>query len=138
MSADLFSMTIDAADVLAALERAGTDADPRVKAVAKRFASNIQAGARQRLRSQQTPSATGFIASQIVIREDRERVGYLVFVDVPADMPSNLDMWLHFGTREGQRARPYLIPAAAVEESAFRSSLIDALTDDIAARGLGE
>lgn len=132
-----FEVQVDDRSVLQALDKAGPAFDARLKREAKFTGDRVASEARARLRRQQTAEATGHAASTIVARESSDGKEIHVYMGVPADLPSSLDIWLEFGTRHGQRPRPHLQPSAALEAGPHRRRVAIALDEEIRRLGLG-
>jgi hypothetical protein len=105
--------------VKAAMTAIGVGAERELRLLAHDVALRIRAGARQRV-----PVGSGITRDGIVVESaaDAERV----FVQIPAYRPQYLDIWLEFGTVK-MPARPFLFPAARLEEPRFRSRAAEVL-----------
>lgn len=70
-----------------------------------------------------------------IISEDRED-GTRVYVASTPERPTNLDIWLEFGTRR-MAARPFLHPAAALHQRRFEREVAQRLRAVVARTGGG-
>ena len=127
--APLLTIDVDTADLFAALDALGREADAVLKPVALATAQAIQREARARVRR-----ATGATASKITIEPTRDGTGYVVFVNQPEN--PGLAGWIEFGTIK-MSARGFLFTSARLEESGHLRRVGDAVQGAIDALGLG-
>lgn len=138
--ADGLTATVDAAALLAALDRVPASVARRVKAAAKVTAERIKTEAAARRRRATT--GPGETARRLTVEETD--TGYLVYVQDPRvlrdgrllSMP-NLPIWLEYGTKK-MYPRPFLLPAAAIEEGPHLRRIAEAVQAAIDETGLGE
>ena len=131
--ADKLTITVDTADLLAALARLGARAERHVHAAAKVTAEKIREEARGRVRR-----ATGRTANAIVTEEAEGPLGgWRVYVEPMPPRAANLPQWIEFGTKKMQ-ARPFLFSSARLEAGAHLRRVSEALDAAIEEQGLGE
>jgi len=139
--ADNFTIDVDTADLLAALDAMPDAVLRHLKPAAKITADNICREAKARLQRQLGPNATGATVRGIHVEETRddERAGYVVLgYDAVTPHPHGpVDHWLEFGTRF-MTARPFLFASARLEESAHDRRSHEAIQDAIDEQGLGD
>jgi hypothetical protein len=130
------SISVEDADLLAALGRMSSTIARFTMPAAKATADNVVAEAQRRV-----ARATGQTAEGITTKESRDGTGYVVLSD-NARMP-NLPLWIEFGTKQGKKgshaepARPYFFASAQLEAGAHDRRMRDAVQDAIDAEGLG-
>jgi hypothetical protein len=149
--ADGFRFSMDARQVLAALERLGPVAEPHIKGAARVTAEAVQRSAQARVARR-----TGFTSKNIVVRESTTIKGYVVTMgDVVSEQETarrvqmgmrktakskywnekHTGLWLEFGTAA---PRPFRLPAAEIEQGPHLRRVREALQDAEAAVGLGD
>jgi HK97 gp10 family phage protein len=94
-----------------------------LRAVAWQSSRRIKDRAAQILNSK--TSGTGKTAASIEIIEEPENKQFIVWPRGNPDRPSNLPLWLEFGTRFMQ-ARPFLRPAADEEDDKYKRNMMQA------------
>jgi hypothetical protein len=128
--APLLAVDTDTAELLAALETLGDEAESYVKVSAKVTADRIADEARGRVRR-----ATGATAAGIGVEETHDGKGWVVFTARP-DNPG-LPGWIEHGTKY-MPARGFLFVSARLEEGPHLRRTTEALQNAIDAKGLGE
>lgn len=131
---DSITIEADSSGLEAALTRMGAIAQPFINAASKETADAIVREARARLARQLGPNATGATVAGIVDRPAADGNGWIVIAE-REPMP-NLPFWLEKGTKHMQ-PRSFFYPSLAIEAGAHQQRLADALSDAIAAEGLG-
>jgi len=139
--AEDFTITVDDAALLAALDAIPEAVLAYLKPAAKVTADNICREAKLRLERQLGPNATGATVRGIHVEptRDDERAGYVV-LGYDANIPHDggpVDQWLEFGTQY-MAARPFLFASARLEEGAHDRRSHEAIQDAIDAQGLGD
>jgi hypothetical protein len=128
--ADEITIEVDAADVLALLNRLGPAAEIHVHEASRVTAERIQQEARSRVRR-----ATGIMHDAIIIEAAGPPMhGYRVFVDDMIDergpRAHEFPLWHEAGTKH-MKAQPFMEVSAQLEEGAHLRRLSDALQDAI-------
>lgn len=119
--ADGFTITADATDLLALLDKAGQVVDDVCRDVSHETAKRVAFEARARV-----SRATGKTAEGIHVEEARDRRGYVVLAyDVNAGQPP-VDYWLEYGTRH-MHARPFFRSSATLEETGHLQRMTEAV-----------
>lgn len=127
---NLLDVDVDTAELFAAWDALGDEAEVLIKASAKVTADRIASEARGRVRR-----ATGATAAGIGVEETRDGTGWIVFAARP-DNPG-LPGWIEHGTKY-MPARGFLFVSALLEEGPHLRRVTDALQNAIDAKGLGE
>lgn len=146
MGDQLFQVDIDTDGLLRALDEFGHLADALLLAAAMETARAIRTEAERRLRQQ--THGTGQTASNLVATDNLpswlgggKGTAGQVFVYVrPVRRPDNLTIWLEYGTidrfgRQHVSPRPFLYPAARLEEGPHRRRILEALQRALAQTG---
>lgn len=158
--ADGFRFSVEARGVLAALAKLGPTAEPYVKRAAKVSAESIQRSAQARVAKR-----TGFTQRNIVVRDSTTVNGYVVTMgDVVSEEETarriqmgmrrtakskywnekHTGLYLEFGTVQGKPGshtsppRPFLLPAAEIEQEPHLRRVREALQEAEARVGLGD
>lgn len=130
--AKFFTVDADASALLAALDQLGAVAERHVKNAAAVTAGRIQQEARARVRR-----ATGQTAAAITVDEAPAPLGgYRVYVGQMGQRPTELPLWLEFGTVK-MTAQPFLLSSARLEAGAHERRIAEAIQDAIDEVGLG-
>lgn len=124
--ADGITIDVDAADVLALLDRLGPAAEVHVHEASRITAERVQQDARSRARHR-----TGRLIEAIEIEEAGPPMhGYRVFVGEMSDergpRPEEFAIWHEAGTKK-MSAQPFMENSAALEEGPHLRRLADAL-----------
>ena len=129
MADRFFSVDVDTAPLIAALNAIPDAIRAHLNANAKVTADNIQREAQARIRR-----ATGATGDAITVEETRNGDGYVVFV---GNNRTHIGRFLEFGTRY-MAAQPYLFVSARLEEGSHDRRAREAVQDAIAEKGLGD
>ena len=121
-----------AAALIAALDRLGETVERFILPACLETANAIAREAQARVRRR-----TGHTAQQIRVEPMRDGVdtGFIVRANDPATR-KHVESWLEFGTVH-MTARPFLFPAARLENAAHDRRIRTAIEDAIAEEGLG-
>lgn len=135
---------IDKQPFMASVNRFLDEGELRTKAAAEITANNIQNGARQRAR-RQLRNPTGVLEAGIIVRDDREDVGFIVqSVYRDARQMYNVPIWVERGTKRGkprshdEPARPFFWPSVTEEIRPHERRIADAMDQSLNAEGLGD
>lgn len=137
-----FSIDVDAAEVVQALNELGDFAQPFLNEASRESAESMEREAVARLRRQLGPNSTGETEAGIESLPADDGNGYVV-VSSNARMP-NLPLWIERGIRKGkprshtEAAKPFFYVSAELEKGAHFRRIEDSMQDAIDARGLGE
>lgn len=133
---DNLTITVDTADLLAAIDALPEAVLAKTKAAAEFTAHRIADEARSRVARR-----TGRTAGKIHVEEAHDGSGFVVLpwatLETVDEQSSNLPMWLEFGTKF-MTARPYFFIAARLEEGAHDRRMREAIQEAIDEKGLGE
>ncbi len=132
MSEPLFTVDVDKAELLAALDAIPATVLAFLKPAAKITADHIADEARGRVARR-----TGATAEAITVDEARAGDGYVVYVANAAAHWPHLDIGLEFGTRFMDE-RPFLIVSAQLEVGAHDRRAREAVQAAINSKGLGD
>lgn len=138
----VFSVELDDAAVIAALDAYGDRAQPYINTASHDSAESMEREAESRLRRQLGPNATGETVAGIESFPARDGNGYVV-VSGNDRMPMLPD-WIDDGTKRGkprshsEPARPYFDVSAELEKGAHRRRISDALQECADDMGLGD
>lgn len=137
-----FSVDVDDAAVVAALNTLGDSAQPYINDASRESAESMEHEAESRLHRQLGPNATGQTEAGIEARPANDGNGYVV-VSSNDRMP-NLPLWKEKGTKKGkprshsEAATPYFYVSAELERGAHFRRISNALQEAIDDKGLGE
>lgn len=132
MSEPMLGIEADSAALIAALDRFGDTAELFLLPACLETANAVARGAEARVRRR-----SGHTAQQIRVEpmSDGEGKGYIVRANDPSSK-KHLESWLEFGTVH-MTAKPFLFPAAEVENPSHDRRIREAIEDAIRAEGLG-
>jgi hypothetical protein len=131
MADRFFSVDVDMAGTLAAMDRVGTEIERFTKPAARVTADRVAAEAARRVRRR-----TGHTAQQIRVEESHDRSGYVVLAYDPSTK-KHVEVYLEFGT-QFMTAFPFFFNAARLEEGPYDRRMRQAIQDGIDASGLGD
>lgn len=131
----LMSATVDASELLRALERIPASVQVYTKRAAEVTANRIVSDARTRLAGQLSKDATGKTVAGITMDELPDGTGYIVTSE-RQPMPS-VPLWLDKGTVH-MAARPFFDVSAQIETGPNERRMVDAVQQAIDAEGLGQ
>ena len=127
--ADSFTMSVDTAPLLAALDAIPAAVRAHLKAAAQITADNIATEARARVRRR-----TGQTGDAITVEETHSGDGYVIYT---GNGRQHIASFLEFGTKF-MTAKPFLFASARLEEGAHQRRCREAVQDAIDEHGLGD
>lgn len=127
----MITISIETRDLIRALESLGPAVERHLREAARLTAERIRDEARARVARR-----TGRTAESLVAEESRDGRGYVVYARLPSEVPTNLDLWLEFGTVK-MAPRPFLHPSVDLERPAHDRRLRAAIQQAIAEVGGG-
>lgn len=137
-----FSVDVDYAAVIAALDAYGDRAQSYINDASRESAQSMEREAESRLQRQLGPNATGETLAGIESMPARDGNGYVV-VSGNDRMPMLPD-WIDDGTKKGkpgshtEPARPFFQVSAELEKGSHRRRISDGLQECAEDMGLGD
>jgi hypothetical protein len=120
---DGFTISADATELLALLDKVGDAVDDVCRDVSRETAKRLVFGAMSRVQR-----ATGQTAKGIHFEESRDRKGFVVLAyPSEGDPRGPVDYWLQYGSKF-MHAKPFFFAEAALEESGHLRRMTEAVS----------